>query len=332
MTRPLYVIAAPDVRPLLEPLLALRRAEGLAVHFLLEQDLPLRDDVRDGYVLLVGHPRGDGALRLRTVSHPPPYRHMRTPFHGDHALVHGHVEVSPRFSVGRLPARTTEELRTLVAHTSSPARMAPPVAHLIDGDPKWATAINKACNVLADHFSRLPLPGLEVQRTSFNPDCTVGRETLHARLREGARLVVYVGHGQPTSVDGVDARNLPCCHDGRDLPLAVLACCHAGRLDNDERGLSEEWLLAPGGPRAVIAASNVSDPRLNPAFALAISRDAVRPGARAGDAFLAGLRAVRDGGAGVVVGALRALAPARLRHAHLGLYNLLGDPSLPLGR
>ena len=85
--------------------------------------------------------------------------------------------------------------------------------------------------------------------------------------------------------------------------------------------------MKPGGPRALLAASNVSDPRLNPAMALAFVLSALRPGTTAGEASLAARRALAGAGTQPLFAALRLATLPTLRHAHQGLYNLLGDPS-----
>lgn len=85
------------------------------------------------------------------------------------------------------------------------------------------------------------------------------------------------------------------------------------------------------GPRAILAASNVSDPRLNPALALGVAHACHVPGATLGSAVVVGRQAVQDGPGWNMPGALRRFAPGSLRAAHQGLYNLLGDPSAPLG-
>jgi hypothetical protein len=329
MRKPVWVVSHPDVRPMLHAWAQARAMQGFDVSWLSPLEVTQLQKAPASHVLLVGHPRGEGPLALAGVTHDPPYRHMATPFHGDHALVHGSLEAWPRHAVGRLPARTLPVLAALLEKTLAAPPATPPVVHFVDGHPQWQWAINLASHAVAALAARHTLPaGITAQRFSFNPFASATlRGDLQAALHSGGRVLVYVGHGQQDHVDGIHVDTLP--QDGGGHVLAVLACCHAGVLDVEEPGLAERWLLRPRGPRAILAASNVSDPRLNPAMALAFV-DAALQGGVVGDALHASRQALLGAATGAVFAALRLAAPQTLRRAHVGIYNLLGDPTLPL--
>ncbi|MBI5496040.1 MAG: hypothetical protein HY904_13525 [Deltaproteobacteria bacterium] len=309
----------------------LRRQQGFDVQVLDPADAGRLQQAPPSHVLLVGHPRAAGAYLLPTAEHPPPCRHMATAFHGDHAVVHGSLAEPPRHAVGRLPVHDDAELERVLARYLRPLPAEPAVVRFVDGDPRWGSAINRACHLLAGRAARRAWPaGLASTRASFNPVAPAAlRADVVAWIAQGARLLVYVGHGQPDHVDGIHAHALPV--DGGSVGVVVLACCHAGGFAADAPSLAERWLLTPGGPRAILAASNVSDPRLNPALADAFVRAALLPGATVGDAVLAARRALDGAAEDPIYAALRLCAPPRLRRAHRGLYNLLGDPTAPVG-
>jgi hypothetical protein len=330
----LVVVARPGLEHALRPLLDARVSSGFSVRWL---DVAAATTLRDApgaHVLLVGHPQADGAFHLPMEQHAPPYRHMKTPFHGDHAWIHGSLDTPPRHAVGRLPVRRMENLETLVRKLIAPPPPVPNLVTFVDGHPGWHPLINRACEVIARHAATSTLPsGATARRASFNPGAPPNlRVNLAPWLSEGGPMFVYVGHGQPGSVDGLKVEDLP--PDGGQHAAVVLACCHAGTLAAPAPSLAEQWLLKPGGPRTVLAASNVSDPRLNPALAWAYVQAALTPGTTAGEALLAARHAVLGAPSKPLFSALRLAALPSLRHAHQGLYNLLGDPTFvltPLG-
>ena len=329
--RTLKVVCAPEAWALLAPLVTSREAQGFSVARLAWDALPTLADAAPGHVLLVGHPCGSGPLRMPTQIHPPAYRHMASEFHGDHALVHGALRAAPVHAVGRLPARTPEALERMVRKVTATPPAPPRVIHFLDGDPKWGVAINTVCDRLAGWCARSDFArGYEVLRTSFNPVTRGSRADAARCLTHGAALWIYVGHGQRHSVDGLDVAAVTLLDGGASLPLALMACCHAGAFDAEDPALAETWMASAGGPRAVVAGSNVTDPRLNPALALALAQAALKPGMTAGEAFLLAQRAVLGAPTAPWAAALRMAALPGLRRAHAGLYNLLGDPSMLL--
>jgi hypothetical protein len=279
------------------------------------------------FVLLVGHPLGRGPLSFPAAQHDPPYRFMTSSFHGDHALVHGSLENAPRHAVARLPVRTMDALHHLVGRLSKRGTATVKTVHFVDGDPRWSSPINRACLWLANHSASIPLPpGMHVARTTFNPHAHPVQRA-HGPLQKTGELLVYVGHGQPRSVDGLSCQELE-TEPGHTV-VALLACCHSGTLMADPPGLAETWLALPHGPCAIVAATNVSDPRLNPSLACAFVHAAVVERRPLGEAFL---RAQQGAWPAIPLWAraLQTLAPPAVRRANRGLYNFLGDPTLVL--
>lgn len=333
MERLVYAVVAAELRPHLDVWAEVRTGQGWQVHFLAPSQLAQLQTLPAGAVLLCGHPRArDSRLHLDVCWHPPAYRHMATPFHSDHAVVHGALEAPPRHVVGRLAARSTTDLAAMVARAVAPAPLPPPTVLFVDGDPKWHPVINAACDLLAQRYVHTLLPaGITAQRASFNPR-QAPAPALDDALAQGREMWVYVGHGQPQHVDGVTAAQAATAGPTRAV---VLACCHAGALDGsplpqDAVGVAEAWQGGTHGARAVLAGSNVTDPRLNPAVALAAVQACMRPHAVAGDMVVAAQRALLGRAPDAVSALLKSVASTALLHAHVGLYALLGDPTAPL--
>lgn len=326
------VVADPALEAALRPWVSARTQQGWTVQFVPTAEARSLPGLAPSHVLLVGHPRGEGAFHLPMTEHAPPYRHMRTAYWGDHAWTHGDLAQPPRHAVGRLPVKNHGQLESLLRKVLAPPPPVEPRVHFVDGHPQWHPFINRASHVLATWSARMPLPvGVQAGRASFNPFSVGGaQQEVDRWLASSGLLWVYVGHGQPHSVDGLNITNLPA--EGGQHLAAVLACCHAGTLHAESPGLAESWLLRPAGPRAILAATNVSDPRLNPALALAFAITVLTPGATVGDAVLSAREALGGARTHPLFAALRLFAPPAIRRAHQGIYNLLGDPTLELRR
>jgi hypothetical protein len=158
-------------------------------------------------------------------------------------------------------------------------------------------------------------------------------------------------HGAPRSLQWAvfpDAR-VPIleCEDCQRLcshapPIALLLCCCAGAFAERDDCLAEELIRSPGGPVAVVAGSNVTMPY----GMAALSREIMHEYFQMRDATLGdlvlyakrGTMAGYDEALWALAHALTtALAPAAVRPKeerleHLQLFNLLGDPTMPLRR
>lgn len=154
---PLVLVCHPSLAEELNPLVQLREQQGWRVQWLSPAKVDTLAHTAASFVLLVGHPRAEGALHLPTCHHPPAYRFMTGPFHGDHALVHGSLQAPVRHAVGRLPARNPAQLRNLVERWTTPPGERARVAHLLDGDPQWGVVLARVCHALAGRMARTSL-------------------------------------------------------------------------------------------------------------------------------------------------------------------------------
>jgi hypothetical protein len=170
----------------------------------------------------------------------------------------------------------------------------------------------------------------------------------------GSRFWVYAGHGQVTELDRV-----PQTRDGipvldpqsvkrlnrpaKAAPIALLLACYTGAIDAAEDSLAERMLLTDGGPIAVIAGSRMTMPYGNTTAAVGLIKGVYTEQLpRLGNAWLSALKQMHAGDSKekatsrIMIDAVAKLvSPAGTklideRHEHMGLYNLLGDPTLKL--
>jgi hypothetical protein len=165
----------------------------------------------------------------------------------------------------------------------------------------------------------------------------IGRE-----LGEGALFGAYFGHGMPTALDLVefrdryysigDAEQLKAVSIPHGKPIFFALACHTGAFDQKGGALSlaEGLFLNPDGPIAVVASSRTSHPYGNAVLGRAMVAELLigRP-PTVGEAVLAVKRAM--GRHRMFVGEV--LVPGDVRtlfEEHAALYNLFGDPGLPI--
>jgi hypothetical protein len=166
-------------------------------------------------------------------------------------------------------------------------------------------------------------------------------------LEDATPVTLFAGHGYDRGVDVVR-------YEGRQFP--VLDCETAGRLrgkrpgtllwmsacscgDFDlpppNLGLAEALVLNPYGPTAVVAGTDETSAYANLLLCLGLTQDVIeRTPATLGEAFLRFKHAAFKPGPPNLKNLLLSLEPTEhpdlLADDHQFLYNLLGDPTLPL--
>lgn len=340
----LLAISTPALLDALEPLLARREAEGLLVARVDVQDL--YDELNHGlaspraleaflehvaavwaiaprYVLLGGAGTFDYRDHLGAGGNPVPPLLERTPdglFATDLALGDVSGDDAPELAVGRVPARTPEEMEAYVAkvlaYEASAGAWADRLLLLADGSDGVA-------GFGADTLTLLEtLPGGEGATLLLRDELGLAeiRQQLFAAIQSGAGLLHYLGHGgvgqlgqQPilTTSDVGGLANAPA------LPVVIAPTCVANRHELPTvASLGEALVLEPdGGAAAVFSATGLSQH----GSALRFSREWLkRPwpspsGERLGDLILEALREATAAGA----------PPEAFR-----TYTLLGDPTL----
>lgn len=190
------------------------------------------------------------------------------------------------FPLGRMPARTVGEARTLLQKVKQYEHGSPPgewrrTVNFVAGEGRFGQLdrlIETAFIRLVDQM--LP-PAWDIHMTYAkvdSPYCPAPADLPGAAMRpltQGALLTNYLGHGSANGLDRMwageerfelgdraAARSLPASTGASGLPILILIACTTGRYDFEDGrpSFGEVLLLNPSGPVAVIAGSRVTHP------------------------------------------------------------------------
>ena len=274
-------------------------------------------------VVLAGNGHYDYLQALSNeVNHLPPLMIQTADgiFSSDNLLADADGDGLPDAAIGRLPARTTNELATMIAKIK---------AYETDFGSAWQNKLmwaadtnDAAAGDFAAANARLAAladPGRTSVSVDLNLQSTNAAKTaLLNGFKEGAGFIHYTGHGgvnfwSPKKL--LTATDVNAMTNTRQPVVAALSCL-VGRYEAPAVDSLGELLLrrANGGAVAVWGPSGLS--RNNPATEL-------------GAAFY---RAILENGAGTlglaVLQARRSLLDNVFSRDTLAVYNLLGDPAL----
>ncbi|MBA3532565.1 MAG: hypothetical protein H0T73_11630 [Ardenticatenales bacterium] len=340
------VIVAPSLADAVEPLLAYHRAAGLRVVVFRPQrlydsysagtvdPLAIRAFLREAndhwemkprFVLLVGDSTYDPAgyqSELPPAYLPSPF--VETVFGGetvsDNALADLDEDGYPDLALGRIPARSPEQLAVMVqkllAYTQTPASGPWRERVLLIADGQEALFQQNSERV------RAALPVTVESVTVYPAAQSAASAQLLPRLNEGNLLVNYVGHGSVQQW-GKDAfltvETMGEMHNGQRLPLVINMTCLVGLFSHPTQdSLAESLLWAEdGGAIAVIAPSSLTLPSDQSLLNQALLAELLSPERPPiGEALMRAKQTV-------------ALDSANA-HDILATFNLLGDPALRL--
>jgi hypothetical protein len=184
----------------------------------------------------------------------------------DETLVDGDGDGIGEAAIGRLPARTSAEARTMVrklldyeqANNGNPIERGGVMVSDVSGDYDF---VGGSQDIRAQLPNQMP-----VQFINRNDgDVATVRQRIQTAINAGPAILNYMGHGSTTSwtnavlFNGADAMNL---QNGSRLPLAVLMTCANGSFGEDNfDSMAESLLKSPnGGAVAVWASSGLSAP------------------------------------------------------------------------
>ena len=270
----------------------------------------------------------------------------------------------PDVPVGRIPGRTPAEIAGVVkkilaweARRPDPADLAIPVWAGDPGFGKIGDVLKLAWLPYYLHQIRQGAPDWAgfwfLQSDLGSPFCGWPQDsaaTFNRRLGGGGLFSAMIGHGRVDSwwIMNVDGGSLRYGAGHARLltdpapaaPHLVFACRCGAFADPAIRCLAEEFLFAPGGPVACIAASVDSHPLTNYYGSTTLLRDlADSPGDTFGQLWVDSIRRAhrtREPLKELLVGLLEPLVigtrnPVKdLKADHLLIYNLLGDPATRL--
>jgi hypothetical protein len=359
-------VGPPELLEPLAPLVAHRRAQGLETALVEGRDLSARRRFPrpPDYLLLVGDDAdgaGDatwrveaprlGLYRWRAVQ--PPRFASDGPWGDDDG------DLAPDRPVGRIPARTPDEVRAAVRKILAFEARAPAPDDLRfvawAGESGYGPAFDQAQTaLLLSTIRRFSPPWATPWLMSADPAqpyCGWPPEqpdTFAREMRRGALFGAGLAHGNSQAFYSMDhgeesirfgpaelARGFP-----GDLPAPplVILSCNCGAFDGREPSIAERALFLPGGPVAVIGATTESHPLPNYFSGVALLKGLGGATRRLGDFWLEAQRAglaerdflieqmLKD-----VEGKLEPeIDIAKLKRDQRLLYALLGDPALRL--
>lgn len=375
------VVTTARLRRTVEPLVRVRAAEGLATLVVEAREIydafgagratpaaikaflaetTARAKKKPKYLLLVG----DADLDADFLSEKEtlPTNLVRTAYNGATAsdALYGDLDGDgiPEIAVGRLPARTPEDLLVMTSRLVAAATAPPPGpwrrrAEFFAGEGRFGPAVDKLIEgVVGALVAKEIPPQFSVAMTYGNPNsawywpAAEFNDAVVDAFNRGSALFTYVGHGYAEGLDRVEVagkrhpilaiKDVARLDAGGRSGLVALIACSTGRFDDPERDCLAEALMARrGGPLAVLAASRISHPFANALLGQGLVKAGFRPGARLGDVVLdAERRMLAD-----AKGPLAMLAKPHLSKAvaiddlvrdHVHLYHLFGDPAAKL--
>ena len=265
----------------------------------------------------------------------------------------------PDIAVGRFPASTREELKSMVQKTVSYERQRRPGPwqrriHIITSAPNYNPQLDALIEGVTTTILSTAVPQTYdltmTQGRTSSPYCYPPDE-FEKRVIElfngGALYVAYVGHGTARSamkvtgfmrgkiMDCATVRHIQCPSTSR--PIAFFLACHMGQFDRRADSLAEAMVKAPGGPVACVASTRRSHPYGNTVFGLELVRALLggRPSTLGRGVLDAQRRLTNPIGTFDLlrkgVDRLAPMSDTQRRAAliaHVYLYNLLGDPAL----
>jgi hypothetical protein len=319
---------------------------------------------RPDYLLLVGDYQPGQAdavwyLPARTMDY---YRWRSTQeeqFASDLAWGDLDGDLMPEIAVGRIPARTAEQVELAVgkilAFERRPADPADLRLVVWAGSPQFGPLIEAtATQLLLTTISMEGPAWAHPWIISGNPNHPLcgwppdQPELFTRQLTQGCLCAVLMGHGRAESFFSMDHQGTsiryqasgarPGLSKGPPAPPLFLFCCYSGDFSRQAPSLAEELFFLPGGPVATIAATAESHPLMNYFSGTNLLGELEARRERLGELWLATQqRAIqqRDVLAELILRQVEGtldgeLDLARLRRDHMLMYALLGDPATHL--
>jgi len=262
---------------------------------------------------------------------------------------------APEIPVGRIPARTAEDVKLCVDKILAWERHEPTVDDL--RMPVWtgapcfgpeidSLAVTQSIEVMQNGVPKWAQPTL-IAGDVTSPFCGWPAEqaaTYTAELKKGGLIALMMGHGSREGFFSMAFRNTPFGYDGRaaaqldkgnPAPPLVIFACYTGDFGGSGACIAESLCGMAGGPVAVIAATTESHPLTNYFAGTCILQQLSGKARRLGDLWLATQRAsmkVDDPAVeqlllGVESKGDQQIDKEKLRRDHMLMYEIIGDPA-----
>ncbi|MDP6546025.1 MAG: C25 family cysteine peptidase [Phycisphaerae bacterium] len=347
----------------LKPLVERRRREGfdVAVSTLAPDKAIASMKRRPSFILLVGDDQP--ASRTENWYLPAPRRKLYRwrsvqpkQFAADMLLGDFDNDLVPDAPVGRLPVRTTKQLKGLVAQIVAyeSRQLSPDDLRLPawGGSPGYnalvdAMTTSMALTTVKTNSPRWSRPWM-ILADPKHPLC--GTPEKHAamftkQLSRGGAIGVMMGHSSPTGFHSMKSGGKDIWFTAREArkgltggppaPAVTIFSCDTGNFAGKRESLAESMLLTPGGPVAVIAATTESHPLTNYFTGLCLLQSLGRGHKRLGDLWLDAQRKAKLARNPLLERLLRDVEGKledkinvdKLRRDQMLMYALLGDPA-----
>jgi len=285
------VVTTQSLKPAVEPLASFRQAEGFEV---VTSTRPVAEaieslDRRPAFILLVGDDQDGKAseswyVAARRLKYHRWVTRQRKLFASDAAWGDLNDDLVPDVPVGRIPARTIEQAKLVVAKILAFEKRPPNLSTL--RLPVWAGAAefgalidNITTSMLLSSLNRFGPSWAQPWVISSNPNFAwCGWPASQAadftsQIKAGGVFSALIGHGSQKSFYSMkteagvitykasDAETL--LGKGEPTPPLAMICCLCGDFTMADDCLAESMLMLAGGPVATIAASVESHPVTN---------------------------------------------------------------------
>jgi hypothetical protein len=263
-----------------------------------------------------------------------------------------------RLAVGRWPVRTPEEVATQVRKAlrfelEQRPRLQRGCVTFLATTPNYDPLVDPVLERTAllmigtQLHARWDVRALySSPRSQFFPGPNETARQVVRWFEDATPITLFAGHGYESGVDSLrydgkqhrvlDTELAETVRGGAPGTILWLSACSCGDFDlADGRGLAESLMMNPLGPTAVVAGSDVTSAYANTLHCLGLARDVLEQSPETlGEAFLRWKQAAYRPAPGWLKRLLLSLEPAErpefLAEDHQFLYNLLGDPTLPL--
>ncbi|NIA22159.1 MAG: hypothetical protein GWP05_09405, partial [Anaerolineaceae bacterium] len=268
-------------------------------------------------------------------------------------------DLLPEVPVGRIPARTREQVELVVRKTLAFERRQPTVDDLRlpvwAGSPGFGGLVDSmTTHMLVSAVCIFPPRWVNpwiISSDAGHPLCgwPADQPGLFTRqIRRGGVMTILIGHGSRRWFVGMDyggqsfgysaAAARDALAKGPPGPPLTIIACHTGDFARSEPSLGEQLLMMPAGPVATIGATTESHPLTNYYSGVATLRNLESSGKRLGSLWFNSQRAAMKLSDKTMEQLLNSvegnLEPrinvARLKRDQMLLYALLGDPATGL--